>query len=124
LWSTAACVAAFFACSPAWAQINKCVDARGKVSYQEQPCPGAKIERIVPAARSQPAAPPQPAATPQPVATPQPAAKESDARANCAQTFAEIQRTRASIPNLRPAEQKRLRKALEREESMWKERCG
>ena len=48
LWSTAACIAAFFACSPAWAQINKCVDARGKVSYQEQPCPGAKIERIVP----------------------------------------------------------------------------
>jgi len=40
---------------PAHAQ-NKCVDARGKVTYQQDPCPG-KVVRAAP----KPAAPPEPA---------------------------------------------------------------
>jgi hypothetical protein len=33
----------------AWAQINKCVDAQGKVSYVEGPCPDAKpAVRVLP----------------------------------------------------------------------------
>jgi Domain of unknown function (DUF4124) len=60
---TLLCALALFVCAPASAQINKCVDARGKVSYQEQPCPGAKIERIAPSSQpaEQGAAQPQPA---------------------------------------------------------------
>ena len=119
LWPTAAC-AAFFACAPAWGQINKCVDARGKVSYQEQPCPGSKPVRVfaAPAAEPGSAAPLQEQA-----ATASRQASAPPSREQCSQVFADIEKARANLPNLRPAEQERLREVLEREQSMWGERC-
>ena len=43
------CVLALCFCTPASAQINKCVDARGKVSYVDGPCPDAKpAVRVLP----------------------------------------------------------------------------
>jgi hypothetical protein len=33
--------------APAWAQVHKCVDARGKVRYQDDPCPGT-VQRALP----------------------------------------------------------------------------
>jgi Domain of unknown function (DUF4124) len=120
LWSTAACAAAFFACAPAWAQINKCVDARGKVSYQEQPCPGSAAARVIAAPAAPPPMPEQPAkdrvvneGRPKIVAS----------REQCAQVFADLEKARANLPNLRHAEQERLREVLKQEEAMWGERC-
>jgi hypothetical protein len=43
------CVLAFCVCAPALAQINKCVDAGGKVSYVDGPCPDARpAVRVLP----------------------------------------------------------------------------
>jgi hypothetical protein len=38
---------AFVLWAPAWAQVHKCVDARGKVRYQDDPCPGT-VQRALP----------------------------------------------------------------------------
>lgn len=56
-----------FASSGALGQMNKCVDAGGKVTYQQQACPGA-----------------QPAAAPAPTARPAPAGKQAAAAATAA----------------------------------------
>jgi hypothetical protein len=43
------CLLALCVCMPAWAQIKKCVDAGGKTSYVEGPCPDAKpAVRVLP----------------------------------------------------------------------------
>jgi hypothetical protein len=51
-------MAALLFVTPTYA-MNKCVDANGKVTYQEDPCPG-KVVRPAP----KPPAPPEPAADP------------------------------------------------------------
>ena len=69
----AAALLAIFAAAPAWA-INKCTGPDGKVTYQEQACPGEGSElKIKPQGTAAPVQPAQkkPAA---PVAAPAPAA--------------------------------------------------
>jgi hypothetical protein len=112
------CAAVFFVCLPASAQINKCVDARGRVSYQEQPCPGAKIERF---SATAPAAAPAAAAEAMPPAS---APQVDNLRSQCPHAFADIEKARANMPNLKPGEQERLREVLEQEEALWRKRCG
>jgi hypothetical protein len=75
------CAAAFVLWAPAWAQVHKCVDAHGKVSYQEQPCPGT-VQR---------AAPPEPAVVPS-AEPPMP----DQAAKDCAERWPGIKSTSAS----------------------------
>ncbi len=90
LWPTAVLAAALFT-SPALAQatLNKCIDARGKVTYSNLPCRNAREARtveIVPpptpdARRPEPVAPqPAKAAPPKPAGVPQPASIELETR--------------------------------------------
>lgn len=82
------CVAAFALCAPAWAQIHKCVDARGKVSYQEQPCPGTVQRAAPPAPAVAPGAAPA-AAAPGEIAPPMP----DQAAKDCAERWSSAKST-------------------------------
>jgi hypothetical protein len=64
---------------PAYA-MNKCVDANGKVTYQQDPCPG----KVVRAAPTPPAAAAEPAASAAPAEKPKPPARPALAEGNTA----------------------------------------
>jgi hypothetical protein len=88
------CAAALVLWAPAWAQVHKCVDARGKVSYQEQPCPGT-VQRVAPAeaAVAPSAAPPPAAAAASDVAPPMP----DQAAKDCAERWPGLKAAAASM---------------------------
>ena len=107
-------------CAPALAQINKCVDERGRVSYQEQPCPGAKPPVKVFSA------PPAEAESAPPQAQGDPASRAREAedmRRNCPQARAQIAEARKVMETLPPGQQGPMRAAVEEQEAKLRREC-
>jgi hypothetical protein len=116
---TLLCALAICACAPAWAQINKCVDARGRVSYQEQPCPGARIERVSPSPQAA-----EPAATPQQPQGEAAGEREQRRRRECAQGFEQLSESWAQLEQWPASSRETLRGQLEARERELRRDCS
>jgi len=102
---------------------NKCIDEKGRVTYQSDPCPGASARIRTPAeiGRGVPA----PAPTPAPAARAAETAQQAERnRAQCERAARQIAEGRAALPQLPPNLRAQLQKDLAKGDREYAEACA
>ena len=97
---------------------NKCIDDKGRVTYQSDPCPGASARIRTPAeiGRGVPAAAPVPAPT---------RAREAERnRTECERAARQIAEGRAALPQTPPNVREQLQKQLAKADREYAEACA
>ena len=129
--------AALLAALPAHAQ-NKCVDAKGKVTYQQEPCPGSTVrpapsQSPAPARSAAPSAPVEPASAAPATRAEIEAAQERESpalraireqgRTTCARMAQQIAEAQAALPQLAPEKRANLEQKLANAEREYAKTC-